>query len=35
MRVNPFKTLRIDVVFFFGFALIVAALVGVTVFSVM
>lgn len=32
MRVNPFKTLRIDVVFFFGFALIVAALVGVTVF---
>ncbi|WP_245864059.1 sensor histidine kinase [Paenibacillus donghaensis] len=31
MRVNPFKTLRIDVVFFFGFALIVAALVGVTV----
>ncbi|WNS43712.1 sensor histidine kinase [Paenibacillus sp. MMS20-IR301] len=32
MRVNPFKTLRIDVVFFFGFALIVAALVSVTVF---
>lgn len=31
MRVNPFKTLRIDVVFFFGFALIVAVLVGVTV----
>ncbi|CQR57270.1 sensor histidine kinase [Paenibacillus riograndensis] len=31
MRVNPFKTLRIDVVFFFGFALIVAILVGLIV----
>ncbi|MHA6530411.1 cache domain-containing sensor histidine kinase [Paenibacillus sp. BAC0078] len=34
MRVNPFKTLRIDVVFFFGFALIVTILVGlILVFS--
>lgn len=31
MRVNPFKTLRIDVVFFFGFALIVTVLVGMIV----
>ncbi|MFP4977208.1 sensor histidine kinase [Paenibacillus sp. CN-4] len=31
MRGNPFKTLRIDVVFFFGFALIVTILVSVVV----
>ncbi|AIQ48837.1 sensor with HAMP domain protein [Paenibacillus sp. FSL R7-0273] len=32
MRVNPFKTLRIDLVFFFGFAFIVTLLVCVIVF---
>lgn len=31
MRFNPFKNLRIDVVFFFGFALIVVVLVGLIV----
>ncbi|MCK8488713.1 sensor histidine kinase [Paenibacillus sp. MBLB2552] len=31
MRFNPFKTMRIDVVFFFGFALIVVILVGLIV----
>lgn len=31
MRFNPFKTMRIDVVFFFGFALIVVILVGIIV----
>jgi two-component system sensor histidine kinase YesM len=32
MRINPFKTLRIDVVFFFGFTFIVVLLLSVVVF---